>query len=437
MPERAPVRALGLDFGTTNSVAAIAGAGGSQMVDFAGDLATGAVFRSALCFWPDERARGGLAREAGPWAIAEYLDFPEGCRFIQSFKSVAASPSFEHASVFDRRLRFEELGRIFLARMVAHAGGRLDDLPQRVIVGRPVEYAGSRPDEALARRRYDAMFESFGTEIRYVYEPLGAAFSFASRLAEPATVLVADFGGGTSDFSIVRMGPPDPDARGTTHRCVPLGHAGIGIAGDRFDYRIVDHLVLPLLGKGGQYRSFDKLLEIPRSHFADFADWSRLALMRNRRTMAELDRLKKAAIDPAAIGRMIAVIERELGYALYDAVGRLKRALSQETTAHFHFASDELVIEADVTRAEFERWIAPDLMRIEATIDKALARAGLAAPAIDRVFLTGGSSLIPAIRSHFETRFGADRIATGGELTSIAHGLALIGQEADLTGWTV
>jgi hypothetical chaperone protein len=134
---------------------------------------------------------------------------------------------------------------------------------------------------------------------------------------------------------------------------------------------------------------------------------------------------------------MIAVIERELGYALYDAVGQLKRTLSQETTAHFHFASDELVIEADVTRAEFERWIAPDLMRIEATIDKALARAGLAAPAIDRVFLTGGSSLIPAIRSHFETRFGADRIATGGELTSIAHGLALIGQEADLTGWTV
>lgn len=432
MPERAAVRALGLDFGTTNSVAAIADGAGAQLVDFAGDLATGALFRSALCFWPDERARGGLAREAGPWAIAEYLDFPAGCRFIQSFKSVAASAVFEHAGIFDKRLRFEELGRIFLARMVAHAGGRLSDPPQRVIVGRPVVYAGSRPDEALARRRYDAMFESFGTAIHYVYEPLGAAFSFASRLAEPATVLVADFGGGTSDFSIVRIAPP-----GARRRCEPLGAAGIGIAGDRFDYRIVDHLVLPLLGKGGTYRSFDKLLEIPRSHFADFADWSRLALMRNRRTMDELARLQRAATEPAAIGRMIAVIERELGYALYDAVGQLKRTLSQETTAHFHFASDELVIEADVTRAEFERWIAPDLMRIEATIDKALARAGLAAPAIDRVFLTGGSSLIPAIRSHFETRFGADRIATGGELTSIAHGLALIGQEADLTGWTV
>ncbi|MBN8818895.1 MAG: Hsp70 family protein [Sphingomonas sp.] len=436
MTSGAPARALGLDFGTTNSVAAIARDGQSDLVDFVGAQATGAVFRSALCFWPEDGAPGGLAREAGPWAIAEYLDFPQGCRFIQSFKSVAASPVFEHATIFDRRLRFEQLGTSFLERMIAHAGGKLDSgptgRPERIIVGRPVEFAGSRPDEALARKRYDAMFAEFGSEIHYVYEPLGAAFSFASRLTEPATVLVADFGGGTSDFSIVRMAPP-----GAGRRCEPLGAAGIGIAGDRFDYRIVDHLVLPMLGKGSQYRSFDKLLEIPRSHFADFADWSRLALMRNRRTLEELARLKRAAVDPDAIGRMIAVIEHELGYALYDAVGQLKRALSEAPHAHFHFASDDLAIEADVTRADFERWIAPDIARIEATVDRALTSAAVTPEGIDRVFLTGGSSLIPAIRAIFERRFGAARIASGGELTSIAHGLALIGQEADLTGWTV
>jgi hypothetical chaperone protein len=426
-------RALGLDFGTTNSVAAIAVQGESELVDFAGALATGgAVFRSALCFWEEHGARGGLAREAGPWAIAEYLDFAEGCRFIQSFKSVAASPLFEHATIFDKRLNFEQLGTSFLERMAAHAGGRLDDRPARLIVGRPVAYAGTRPDEALARRRYDAMFAGFGTDIYYVYEPLGAAFSFASQLAEPATVMVADFGGGTSDFSIVRMAPP-----GAGERCVPLGSAGIGIAGDRFDYRIVDHLVLPQLGKGGQYRSFDKILEIPRSHFADFGDWSRLALMRNRRTLAELGRLQKAALDPDAIGRMIAVVERELGYALYDAVGQLKRQLSQEEQARFRFESDDLVIEADVTRAQFEQWIAPDIARISETVDTALANAGLADGAIDRLFLTGGSSLIPAIRALFERRFGAERIASGGELTSIAHGLALIGLESDPADWAV
>ena len=423
-------RALGLDFGTTNSVVAIATGQQSDLVDFVGDQATGAVFRSALCFWHEEGAKGGLAHEAGPWAIAEYMEYPEDSRFLQSFKSVAASPIFETANVFEKRFRFEELGAMFLDRMVSHAGGALATRPERIVVGRPVEYAGSRPDEALARKRYDAMFAGFGTDIHYVYEPLGAAFSYASRLTEPATILVADFGGGTSDFSIVRV-----EAPGAARRCVPLGSAGIGIAGDRFDYRIMDHLVLPMLGKGGSYQSFGKTLEIPRSHFADFADWSRLALMRNRRTMDELARLKKAATDPAAIGRMITVIAKELGYPLYDAVGSLKRALSDADSATFRFSGGELEIEQQVQRRDFEAWIAPDIARIEATVDAALAKAGVTPDAIDRLFLTGGSSLIPAIRAIFRKRFGEERIASGGELTSIAHGLALIGQEANLAEW--
>jgi len=336
-------RALGLDFGTTNSVVALAGDGQSRLVDFVGARATGAVFRSALCFWHDEEAKGGLAHEAGPWAIAEYMDYPEDSRFLQSFKSVAASPIFESASVFEKRIRFEDLGQMFLARMIAHAGGALDTRPERIIVGRPVEYAGSRPDEALARRRYDAMFAGFGSDIYYVHEPLGAAFSYAGRLDRAATILVADFGGGTSDFSIVRV-----EAPGAARRATPLGSTGIGLAGDRFDYRILDHLVLPMLGKGGGYRSFGKMLEIPRSYFADFADWSRLALMRNRRTLDELARLQKAADDPVAIGRMMTVIEKELGYPLYDAVGALKRALSSQETATFRFYGGGLEIEQPV-----------------------------------------------------------------------------------------
>lgn len=423
-------RALGLDFGTTNSVVAIATGQQSDLVEFAGDQATGAVFRSALCFWHEDSVKGGLAHEAGPWAIAEYMEYPEDSRFLQSFKSVAASPIFESANVFEKRYRFEELGAMFLERMVGHAGGALDQRPERIIVGRPVTYAGSRPDEALARKRYDAMFADFGTDIHYVYEPLGAAFSYASRLTQAATILVADFGGGTSDFSIVRV-----EAPGAARRATPLGSAGIGIAGDRFDYRIMDRLVLPMLGKGGSYQSFGKTLEIPRSYFADFADWSRLALMRNRRTMEELARLQKSADEPAAIGRMMTVIEKELGYPLYDAVGSLKRALSAQESALFRFSGGGLEIETQVSRADFEGWIAPDIAQIETTVDKALARAGVTTDAIDRVFLTGGSSLIPAIRGIFDARFGADRIATGGELTSIAHGLALIGQEANLAEW--
>jgi hypothetical chaperone protein len=294
-----------------------------------------------------------------------------------------------------------------------------------------VRYVGARPDPKLARTRYDAMFSLLGREVHYVYEPLGAAFSFASRLTEPANLLVADFGGGTSDFSIVRV-----EAPGTARRCIPLGSAGIGIAGDRFDYRIMDHLVLPMLGKGGTYRSFDKVLEIPAGHFTDFGDWSRLALMRNRRTLEELAKLQRSATDPGAIARMIAVVENELGYPLYEAVGRLKRSLSSDDRAEFRFESDALTVEAEVSRGDFESWIAPDLARIAETVDAALAKSGLGADQIDHVFLTGGSSLIPALRRLFEARFGAHKIDSGQELTSIAHGLALIGQEANFSEWT-
>ncbi|WP_029935123.1 Hsp70 family protein [Sphingomonas sp. UNC305MFCol5.2] len=419
--------ALGLDFGTTNSVVALAAAGEApEMVAFAGPEGVSAVFRSALCFWED----GGVKVEAGPWAIAEYLEYPEGSRFLQSFKSVAASSAFEHASVFDKRLRFEELGRTFLAKLAAHSGGKLGARPERIVVGRPIEYAGSRPDPVLARQRYDAMFAGFGAEVHYVYEPIGAAFSYAKRLSDPATLLVADFGGGTSDFSVVRV-----DAPGAARRCTALGHAGIGIAGDRFDYRIIDQLVLPLLGKGGSYRSFDKMLEIPPGYFADFGDWSRLALMRNRRTLEALHKLQRSAEDPAAIARMIAIIENELGYRLYDAVGRLKRALSNVAQAEFRFEGGGVKLATDVRRTDFEAWIAPDLARIETTVDRALAISGVTEASIDRVFLTGGSSLIPAVRAIFARRFGEGRIGDGGELTSIAHGLAMVAQEEDLAAW--
>ncbi|MBN8845805.1 MAG: Hsp70 family protein [Sphingomonadales bacterium] len=423
--------ALGLDFGTTNTVAALTdGEGGSRLVDFAGEEAAGPVFRSALCFWEEERAWQGIASEAGPWAISEYLQSPLDSRFVQSFKSVAASPLFERAMIFNRPFRFEDMGRLFLQRLVAHAGGRLDTRPTRVVVGRPVEYAGARADPALARERYDRMFDQFGVELFYVHEPLGAAHSYASRLSDPATILVADFGGGTTDFSIVRI-----DAPGAPRRCVPLASSGVAIAGDRFDQRIVDKLVLPLLGKGGSYRSFDKVLEIPGGYFSDFADWSRLAMMRNRRTIDELKRLQRDAVDPAPIGRMIALIEHEQGFPLYDAVGRVKRALSDGEEAEFRFVGGGVDIAAPVRRADFEAWISDDLARIEAAMDAALAKAGIEAGAIDRVFLTGGSSLIPAIRAIFDRRFGADRIAAGGELTSIAHGLALIGAEPDPAEW--
>ncbi len=199
------------------------------------------------------------------------------------------------------------------------------------------------------------------------YEPLGAAYWYARGLTRPETVLVADFGGGTSDFSVMRFDP-----RGGRLQAKAISHAGVGVAGDTFDYRILDKVVAPRLGKGTLYRSFDKRLPLPSHYYAAFAQWHKLALLKGANTMAELRRLVRQAEAPGAIEDLIHVIEYDLGYELYLAVSRLKVALSAEVDARFRFSSSGVEIEAQVSRADFELWIADDLAAIDAAVARAL-----------------------------------------------------------------
>jgi hypothetical chaperone protein len=306
-------------------------------------------------------------------------------------------------------------------------------LPPRVIVGRPVTFAGGNPDEALALQRYEAAFQRLGfTDIRYSYEPVGAAFFFARQLKQDATVLVADFGGGTSDFSLVRFErKPDGSLAST-----PLSHSGVGVAGDAFDYRIIDQLVSPALGKGSLYKAFDNRLPIPQRYYTAFARWDQLALLRASRDMRDIRSLEKTALEPEKISRLIEVLDDNHGYALYRSVSGLKEALSASERATFRFEAGSVLIEHEVERSAFEGWIAPELAAIEAAVDRALSSANLAPEAVDRVFLTGGSSFVPAVREIFLRRFPAERVESGGEFESIASGLALIGRENDLDLWS-
>lgn len=428
---------IGIDFGTTNTVVSMTdGDGVARLIRFPtaeGDLFA---FRSALSFHMTHGQNGEAPErviEAGPWAIEAYLEDPLETRFIQSFKSFAASAAFTETRIDNRRYQFEDLLAAFLLRLRHHAGPAMAQLPPRVIVGRPVTFAGGNPDEALALARYEAGFARLGfTDIRYAYEPVGAAFFFARQLKQDATVLVADFGGGTSDFSLVRF---ERQADGSL-RSTPLGHSGVGVAGDAFDYRIIDQLVSPALGKGSLYKAFDNRLPIPQRYYTAFARWDQLALLRASRDMRDIRALERTALEPEKISRLIEVLDDNHGYALYRSVSGLKEALSAHERATFRFAAGSVLIEREVERATFEGWIAPELAAIETAVDQALARANLAPEAVDRVFLTGGSSFVPAVRDVFRRRFAADRIESGGEFESIASGLALIGREQDLDLWS-
>ncbi|RAK59545.1 Hsp70 family protein [Phenylobacterium hankyongense] len=424
---------LGIDFGTTNTVVALADASGpAQLVRFPAPEGELFAFRSALSFHAPPEHPQDRAIAAGPWAIEAYVEDPAETRFIQSFKSFAASESFTETQVLGRRYRFEDLLSTFLLKVRDYAGNGMAELPRRVIVGRPVTFAGGAPKPELALERYEIAFRRMGfEEILYAYEPVGAAFFFARELDHDATVLVGDFGGGTSDFSIIRF-----EREAGEIRSIPLGRSGVGVAGDAFDYRIIDNLVSPALGKGSSYESFGKVLPIPNRYYSAFARWDQLALMRASRDMREIRKLVREAVEPEKLARLVETLDENYGYRLYRSVSRLKEALSREAQAEFRFEAGSIGIVRDVARTEFEGWIAPELGLIEAAVDAALANANLGPEGIDRVFLTGGSSLVPAVRSIFHRRFEASKIETGAELESIASGLALMGRERDLSRWT-
>lgn len=433
MPGNPDDISIGIDFGTTNTVVAIAGRDGeASALQFTHDGIVHRTYNTALCFWEETQgASARLAVAGGPWAIEQFLHGHAAHRFIQSFKTFAASSLFVQTRIFRQRFRFEDLLATFLRRLLGNAGAGFSFSAKSVVIGRPVRFAGASPDDALAMRRYRSAFAGLGVAHgHYVYEPVGAAFSYARQLREDATVLVADFGGGTSDFSVMRF-----EKRDGHFRARPLGHAGIGIAGDAFDYRIIDQVVSPRLGKGGSYRSFDKTLTIPNGYYANFARWNQLALMKSSGELKELIELSRQAVDPAPLLKLIDIIDNDLGFALYRAVSAAKIALSSADRAVFEFRHGDLAIRETIARDDFETWIAEDVAAIAATVDKALADAGLKADDIDKVFLTGGSSFIPAIWRVFGERFGAARLTTGDQFESIAYGLALIGRSDSLADW--
>ncbi|MFD1746515.1 Hsp70 family protein [Rhizobium helianthi] len=427
-------RALGLDFGTTNTVLALkdAGANGTHSVPFVSSAGEADSMRTALSFMKD-KALGAQALkvEAGQAAIRMFIDNPGDCRFLQSIKTFAASAAFQATLVFARKQQFEDLMEIFLRRLKAYAGDAWPENISRLMVGRPVRFAGANPNESLAMERYRAALARFDLpEVRFVYEPVAAAYYFAQSLTRDANVLVADFGGGTTDYSLIRF-----ERHAGQLRAIPIGHSGVGIAGDHFDYRLIDNLVSPEIGKGSHFRSFDKVLEVPAGYYANFGRWNQLSIFKTTREFTDLQSLVRSATEPDKLELFIDLIEHDEGYPLYQAISATKMALSNAEEAEFHFAPLGRAGRKMVKRSDFESWISDDLARIEGALDEVLETTNTSASEVDKVFLTGGTSFVPAVRNLFLKRFGAERLESGGELLSIAHGLALIGESSDIEQW--
>ena len=259
-------------------------------------------------------------------------------------------------------------------------------------------------------------------KVIFEYEPIGAAYHYETRLDHDELILVADFGGGTSDFSLLRVGPTFRRVRGSREI---LGTDGVPLAGDAFDAKLVRHLVSPLLGQGTSYKSLGKDLQMPAWIYIKLERWHHLSLLKSKETMQVLKSLRIQSQEPDKIEALIHLVEEDLGFYLHQAVQRAKLELSAGDATIFSFQVPGISISHLVTRKNFEQWIAEELLHISGCVDGLLTRVGVSRKDVNKVFLTGGSSFVPAVRRIFEQRFGAERLVAGDEFSSVARGLAL------------
>ncbi len=417
--------AIGIDFGTTNSsIARAFGTGETEVARFAFNGALTDSYRSLL--YLEKSANRAIESWTGPEGIEHYLAADPKGRLIQSLKSFLTTRNVTGTEVFGRRRTFEDLISRILRDLRTKAEAQFGIEIRSVVAGRPVRFVGaeSEEDNAYAESRLRASFQTAGFDsVHFEMEPVAAAHYYESTLDHDELILIGDFGGGTSDFSLIHVGPSIL-TRGRTPADL-LGNAGVGIAGDAFDARIIRHLVSPAFGAGTNIRSIDKILPVPTWIYAKLERWHHLSFLRANEVMSMLHSVRGQALEPKRIDALIHLINEDLGYQLHRSVQQVKFALSHEDTAQFAFSDGSIELNAPVKRASFERWIRDELRQIAACVDSLIATARVGRNDVDMVFLTGGSSFVPAVRSIFEERFGRAKIRAGNEFTSVAQGLAL------------
>lgn len=428
MTRTADPSSIGIDFGTTNSSIAIARESGE--VELASYPFMGALtdsYRSLLYLESAKEAgRETLKSWSGPFGIERYLEAENKGRLIQSLKSFLSSRTLKTTEVFGRRRTLEELIARILKDLKGFAEQQFGVAVNSAVVGRPVRFVGAENDgdNRYSEDRLREAFRLAGFEsVEFEMEPVAAAYYYESTLDHDELILIGDFGGGTSDFSLIHVGPAIRH-RGRKPKDL-LGNSGVGIAGDAFDAKIVRKLVSPVLGAGTQMRSMDKMLPVPVWMYAKVEKWHHLSFLRTKETMNMLRSVQAQAAEPEKIAALVHLIREDLGYQLHRSVQAVKCELSEHTSGTFRFSDGIVELEKKVQRKAFESWISEELEQIGGCVDGLLANCRISPAQVDKVFLTGGSSFVPAVREIFETRFGAGRIRAGNEFTSVASGLAL------------
>ena len=411
-------RSCGIDFGTSNSTVAIADAHSARLLPLEDDHCT---LPSAV-FWESD----GAAPEFGRAAIAAYVRGDDG-RLMRGLKSTLGSSLItEKTRVGNRAISFKDL----VARFFGHLKSRMDAETgagiTSVVLGRPVHFVDDdESGDAAAQAVLEDIARATGfSEIAFQYEPIAAALQYEAGISREDLVLIVDIGGGTSDFSIVRVSPDR--AKQADRQADILANDGIRVGGTDFDRLLSLSDVMPHLGYLSPTGGGKGLM--PRHYFLDLATWHRINMLYTGRAMTDLKALRHTADRQDLIDRLIKVVSARTGHSLAMATEAAKIALADADVARIAMSVFTGGPNPLATRARFDEAVAAPVGRIRATLQNLLAQAGLHPLDIGTVFMTGGSSGLPILRACVADVLPGVPVATGDMLGSVGTGLALEAQ---------
>jgi hypothetical chaperone protein len=407
-----------IDFGTSNSLLAAVGEDFDGQALAIDPLAKDpSVLRSILFF--SEQSEWFFGAEA----LRRYVEHGMRGRFLRSLKRFLPMASFEETRIGSRNVRLEELVGIFLREMRRRANERWECDVRRVLLGRPARFATDPASDDLAERRLMAAARFAGFEdVYFCPEPVAAAYDFQSRLDAPKVVLVADFGGGTSDFTVARLGV----GAGAVE---VLSMGGVSLAGDVLDGTIMRHKVSRHFGSEVTYRApfGSNVLKMPRSLMEALCSPADTCLLARRDVMSFLRDVQSGSLGPndkEHIDRLVVLIEDALGFQVFESIEQAKRELSKEENALIRFDYPSVEIEELITRSEFASFSEGAVASIFESLDDTLASSGMGAGSIDLVCCTGGTARVTAIAAGILARFGTDKVVRLRSLHSVIAGLA-------------
>lgn len=406
----------GMDFGTSNSTFAVVdGAGAPRLLPLENDKVT---IPTALFFsFESDEVFYGRA------AMNEYVAGGDG-RLLRAIKSVLGTALFNDATRVKRRLlAFSDIVGTFVGEMKQRAEHALGEGVDRIVCGRPVRFVDD--DDAadrVAEGQLATALRGIGySHVEFQFEPIAAALDYEQQVTREEIGLVADIGGGTSDFTVIRLSPER--ARAADRQQDILSTGGVHIGGTDFDRLLSLRKVMPLLGYGTQ--TADGKRPLPSAPYNDLATWHRINRLYNPKVMAELISTAKEAAHPELARSMVALVEHREGHRLASRVEEAKIALSEAAETRFAFSAQDVELSTMIGAGELDAAILAACGRIASAVATTLDAAGIGPERIDTLIVTGGSTRVPGVSRLLDTLFPSARRVATDAFGSVGLGLAI------------